>query len=422
MAHIEPFAGIHYDPELVDDLTKVVCPPYDVINTTAQEGFYQKHSYNFIRLILGKEMAHDNDAENKYTRAAGYFEEWMRRGILRQDDAPSLYFYQQEFTVLGKMGKRFGFIALMGLGDEAGASATVYPHEHTHTAPKEDRLRVFKAVEANLSPIFTIFSDPQNEVKDLFLTQVKNRKPDYCALDADGGSNKVWRIVDAGFIGKVKKFIEKKELFIADGHHRFEVAKMFRDQKKATDPLHFKGSYNYIMTYFTALEDEGLVVLPTHRLIKGGPFDLTALKPIFEVVEKPGKKELVEVLEKNMGRAGSFGCYQAGRYFFFRVADKAACDKMIQEAPRAYKDLDVAILHKVVFDKIFQIALPQIAYEVDLDRAIAGVDVKSYGALFILNPTKVEQIRQIALGGEVMPQKSTYFYPKLLSGLVVHKF
>jgi uncharacterized protein (DUF1015 family) len=421
MAKIEAFASIHYNPDLVGDISDVVCPPYDVIDAKAQENFYRRHPYNFIRLILGKEVSGDNESENQYTRAAGYLEEWMRRGILVQDKEPSIYFCEQEFKASGVAGKRLGFIALMGLGS-AGETPSVYPHEHTHAAPKEDRFRVFKAVEANLSPIFTIFSDSKKEIKRLFDEQVRNKKPFFRVQGEDGETDTVWRVTDKAVIGKLQAFLREKELFIADGHHRFEVAKMFRDHKLALDPRHFKDSYNFIMTYFTACEDEGLVVLSTHRLIKGAEFSIKALSPVFAVKEAADQKALCAELKKNEGRSGSFGLYKEGKFFFFQVADKAACDRMIREAPQAYRDLDVAILHRVVFDGLLKIGLPQIFYEVDLGRAIAAVDAGSYGALFILNPTKLEQIREIALGGEVMPQKSTYFYPKVLSGLVVHKF
>ncbi len=403
-------------------MSKVVCPPYDVIDAKGQEEFYQKHPYNFIRLILGRELAGDTDSENKYTRSAGYLEEWLRRGILVQDDQPAVYFYEQDFlSPEGQTRRRLGFIALMRLEDEAGAAA-VYPHEHTHTAPKEDRLRVMKSVEANLSPIFTVFSDPRGVVGGLFDSAVAKTAPLFSATDTDGGANKLWRMTDPGLIGKLKAFLSDKDVFIADGHHRFEVAKMFRDFKKSLGPGHFKDSYNTIMTYFTPLEDKGLVILPTHRLIKDASFSPDALAPLFGVKELPDRAALAAEMKKHKDKVGAFGLYKQGKYYFFRIADKAGCNRLVQDAPQAYKDLDVAILHKVVFDHILKIALPQISYEVRMDRAIEAVDSGVYDALFLLNATKIGQIRDIALGGEVMPQKSTYFYPKLLSGLVIHKF
>jgi uncharacterized protein (DUF1015 family) len=421
MAKIEAFASIHYNPEVIQDMSRVVCPPYDVIDPRAQEELYQKHPYNFIRLILGKDVASDSETENKYTRVAGYFEEWVRRGIFVQDNEPAIYLYEQEFKVAGQVKRRFGFMALMGLGDE-GESANIYPHEHTHVAPKQDRLRVIKAVEANLSPIFTIYSDPKKTTVAFFREAVKKDAPLFVAVDGDGGTNKLWRVTDKAEIGKIKALLSDKDLFIADGHHRFEVSKMFRDFKKTSDSLHFKDAYNYILTYFTPLEDEGLVVLPTHRLIREASFSMEALSPLFTAKEVPGKDALLIQMQDQADKVGTFGLYMDGKFSLIKIADKVGCNRMIQEGPQAYKNLDVAILHKVIFDRLFNITLPQVSYEVDLDRAVAAVDSKAFDALFILNPTKIDQIREIALGGEVMPQKSTYFYPKLLSGLVIHKF
>ncbi len=421
MAKIAPFTGIHYNLEIVDDIAKVVCPPYDIIDAKGQEEFYQKHPYNIIRLILGKELASDSPKDNKYARAAAYLEEWQRRNILLQDKEPAIYFYEQDFIVEGQKKRRLGFIALLRL-EEEGENKSVYPHEHTHAAPKEDRLNLIKSVEANLSPIFTIFSDPENFVKGLFTRSVAGQPPLFAALEANGVENRMWRLADPGQIEKVRAFLDQKEIFIADGHHRYEVARMYRDFKKTQDGPHFKDSHNYIMTYFTALEDEGLCVLPTHRLVKNANFSADSCAPTFIVRECSSRELLVSELKKKAEEVGVFGLYKDSQFYLLKLSDKRECNRFIQEGPKEYKNLDVVILHKVLFDQILKVSLPSISYEVNLERAINLVDEKAYDALFILNPTKIEQIRSIALGGEVMPQKSTYFYPKLLSGLLIHKF
>jgi len=421
MAKIEPFLGIHYNPDIVSDISKVVCPPYDVISPKEQEDFYQGHSYNIIRLILGKDLAGDSENENKYTRAAAYVEEWLRRNVLTQDAEPAVYFYEQVFQVGGQEKKRWGFIGLMRL-DEEGKDRTVHPHEHTHTAPKEDRLRLIKKVEANLSPVFTIYSDPKDEVLAIFKAALRSEKPLFDLTDGAGIKNRLFRLTDKDLINKIKDLFADKDLFIADGHHRYEVARQFRDYKRATDSLNFKESYNYIMSFFTPLEDSGLCILPTHRLIKNVNFTPQDLGSCFSVKEMPGLNELTAEMQNRIDEIGVFGLYRDKKFYLLRLEEKRECNKFIQEGPKEYKNLDVVILHKVIFDNFLKIQLPQINYEVDLGSAVLKVDSGEFSALFMLNPTKVEQIRSIALSGEVMPQKSTYFYPKLLSGLLIHKF
>ncbi len=420
MAKIEPFAGVHYNLEVVEDISKVVCPPYDIIDAGGQEQFYQRHAYNIIRLILGKDFSADNDRENKYTRAGGYLEEWLRRGVLTQDNERGIYFYEQVFTHEREKKTRLGVIALMRLDDD-GQDRSVYPHEHTHTAPKEDRLRLLKSVEANLSPIFTVFSDPKAVLEGIFKKHVFPQKPLFDIVDDEDIRHRLWRVTEETLIGQFKEFLGDKQLFIADGHHRHEVARMFRELKRKESPAGLKDSYNYIMTYLTPLEDEGLCILPTHRLIKNAAFAVEDLSSCFDVKEVPGAKELSAAMKERQEDVGVFGLYKDHHFYLLKLSEKRACNKMIQEGPKDYKNLDVVILHKVAFDHLCKIALEDIAYEIDLGRAVAEVDSGAYGAVFVLNPTKMEQIRSIALGGHVMPQKSTYFYPKLLSGLVINK-
>lgn len=421
MAIIEPFASVHYNPEAVEDISKVVCPPYDIIDSHAQEEYYQKHPYNIIRLILGKDFAGDKEGENKYTRAAAYIEDWQRRNILVQDKESSIYIYEQDFRLGDQKKKRIGFIALMRL-DEEGQGRSIYPHESTHAAPKEDRLKLIKEVDANLSPIFTIFSDPEGALKAYFKAIKTETKPFFEVVDDSGFQDRIWRVPQKSLIDKIKELLSQKEVFIADGHHRYEVAKTFRDIKRREDPQKFKDAYNYIMTYFTPLEDEGLCILPTHRLIKNAKFSGDDFTAYFAVKELSSKAELMAEMKEKEDQVGIFGMYQNKKFTLLRLSDKRECNRFIQEGPKEYKNLDVVILHKVILENILKVALSQIHYEVDLDEAVRRVDESEFDALFVLNPTKIEQIRAIALSGEVMPQKSTYFYPKLLSGLLIHKF
>jgi len=420
MAKIEAFRSLHYNPDQIADLSLVVAPPYDVIDSQAQEALYQKHPYNFVRLILGKELGGDTPTENRYTRAGAYFDEWQRRGILVQDEKPSIYVTEQKFSVSGQALRRLGFIALMRL-DEDAEKPTVYPHEDTHTAPKEDRLRLIRQAEANLSPIFTVFSDPKKVMRRLLDRVMRDVGPFFCARDAEGVETRLWRLTEPALIDKVRKNLTPKEVFIADGHHRYEVARLFREERRRQAPAAFKDAYNFVMTYFTVLEDEGICILPTHRLVEKAAFNLEALKPAFDVERRTGCEELVVAMREAKG-GPAFGLYRDKEYFLLRLADQKLPGQILPDAAEDYRALDVALLHKIVFDHFLKISLGQIRYEVQVNRAVAAVDEGRYSALFLLNPTRIEQIRAVALAGGVMPHKSTYFYPKVLSGLVVHKF
>lgn len=421
MVKIEAFRAFHYNPQVVSDISKVICPPYDVIDAKEQEACYQRSPYNVIRLILGKELSGDSEQKNKYSRAAGYIEDWVGRGVWVQDKTPAVYFYEQVFEVDGEKKSRLGFLALMRLDDD-DSQRSVHPHEHTHTAPKEDRLRLLKCVETNLSPIFTIFSDASGVVKKIFGDCRAVSDPFFDVCDTAGVGHRFWRLENSGQIKKIKDFLSEQDVFIADGHHRYEVARMFRAWKRDQDPGNFKESCNYIMTFFTPLEDKGLCILPTHRLVKDLVFDVGLLEDLFSVKPVSGAAELEKEMAASAESAGVFGLYKEKKFYLFKLKDLKSCERILKDSPKEYRDLDVVILHKMLLEPVLKVELPQISYEVKLDKAIAAVDQGLAGALFVLNPTKVEQIRSIALCGEVMPQKSTYFYPKLSSGFLVHKF
>lgn len=432
MAVIEPFRSIHYNPQMVEDISRVLCPPYDVIDGEGQEACYQKHPYNIIRLILGKELPGDGADENKYRRAAKYIDDWQRRGIFVQDTDAAIYFYEQVFSLPcfgaeprageeGRRVRRLGFVALLRL-DEDGRDKHVYPHEHTHAAPREDRFKLIESVEANLSPIFTIFSDAEGAIKNIFERRVGQQPVLFEASEENGTENRIWRVTEAPLIAAVRDLMAAKDVFIADGHHRYEVARQFRENMRTRNPHGFKESHNFIMTYFTPLEDDGLCVLPTHRLIKNIRFAAEDLFSCFDVKSMPSCGDLLEAMKAKEGGVGVFGLYLDKKFYLLRISDKRECNRWIQEGPKEFRNLDVAILHKVIFDHLLKIRLDQIHYQVGLTDALRAVDEKKFDALFILNPTRVEQIRSIALSGEVMPQKSTYFYPKLLSGFLIHKF
>ncbi|MDD5291723.1 MAG: DUF1015 domain-containing protein [Candidatus Omnitrophica bacterium] len=416
MANIRGFRGVCYSPDKIMDLSTAVCPPYDVINKQEQDYYYRESPYNFIRLILNKSEEADNNTNNKYTRANLFFNEWLKTGILKQDNKETIYFYKQDYLCGNKELSRIGFIALLNISD----STIVFPHENTHTAPKMDRLELVKNVKANLSPIFTIFSDKGSVVENIFNKYLSRRKPDFALKDVEGIRNSVWRLTDEDKIAQILRKMKETKIFIADGHHRFEVSLMYLNLMRKEDKAYSADkSYNCIMTYFTPMEAEGLYVMPIHRIVKL-QIGLDRLKDIFKIHKVDSVSVLEEKLKKSPKSKCVFGLYYDKDYYLLELKDKQPSDNYFKQK-KCFKGLDVAVLDFYIFAQLLKIKKEDIVYTKDIYeiKNLADNDSKS---AFILRPINVEQIRDVALCGEKMPPKSTYFYPKLLSGLVAHKF
>lgn len=414
---IKPFRGICYDEKKVMDLSRVVCPPYDVISEAEQDFYYQQSPYNFIRLILNKHELKDNDTNSRYTRASVFFNEWLKTHVLQQDSEEALYFYKQDYFVDGSECSRWGFIALMQIQDEG----VVFPHENTHHAPKMDRLELIKSVKANLTPIFTVFSDKKNTVKKIFEKDLSKRDSDFCLKDTQGIRNSIWRVTDSQTINTVADIIKKNQIFIADGHHRYEVASMYRTlmHEKGKEHSHDKG-YNYIMTYFTALESKGLSILPVHRVVKQA-VDIAALKNDFSLRRLNSLSELDEKMGSASKKACIFGFFQRAEVYLLELKDKKRLRSIFVDQ-KCFQDLDIALLDNYVLGELLHLDKSGIIYTKDISEVRELLD-SGYGrTAFIVRATTIQQIRNVALCGERMPPKSTYFYPKLLSGLVLHKF
>lgn len=417
MINIRPFKGVCYNLDKITDLSQVVCPPYDVINKEDQDFYYKQSPYNFIRLILNKVEPQDNSIHNKYSRAAVFFNEWLKLLILKQDQEEALYFYRQDFFYEDKELSRFGFIALLELDD----SGIVFPHENTHTAPKNDRLELVKNIKSNLSPIFTIFSDKSKIIDSIFTKEFSHKKPDFLLKDTAGIRNSIWRLTDKEKISKLNKAMSKKQIFIADGHHRFEVALMYLKliQKNDKDYSPAKG-YNYVMTYFTPFESEGLCIMPVHRivnLVKG----IDLLKNTFKITKLNSIEDMQDKLNSYSRKKHVFGLYYKGQSLLLELKNNTSYCGELKEK-KCFKDLDVAILDFYILNELLKIKKDAIIYTKDIIEAKECVDKNDSFAAFILRQTTIEQIKDVALCGEKMPPKSTYFYPKLLSGLVVHRF
>ncbi|HEX3010595.1 MAG TPA: DUF1015 domain-containing protein [Syntrophomonadaceae bacterium] len=430
MATITAFKGLRYNTEKVSNLTAVVTPPYDIIDDAAQAKYYAQHPANIIRLELGMIFPKDTAANNRYTRAAQYLEKWLEDEILLQEIKPALYLYQQEFVNGDKKFVRTGFIC--GLKVEDYQTGNVLPHEETLSKPKADRLQLMKATHSNFSSIFGLYSDPEHSIDKLLLTQTATCQPDIDIIDENNESHKIWAVTDEAIIKQVVDFIAGKKIFIADGHHRYETALEYARQMKEQG---YKG-YDYVMTTLVNLYDEGLVVLPTHRVAAGlGKLSMTTLKkqlaPLFDI-KSLGHKDALNILEQEMADAPRdkhmFGMYTFnGELLLLTLKDtKEAARLLPAEKSTAWKDLDVAILDNIILDQtlgIDEVARrnqENLAYTHSQEWVIEQVDNKNYQLGFIINPTRVQQVVDVAEAHDKMPQKSTYFYPKLITGLIIN--
>ena len=428
MAVIKAFPALRYNLEKIEEISSVVTPPYDVISRYQQSQFYRAHTRNLIRIILGQEKKGDNQQNNKYTRAAAYLDKWIKEGVFIQDKSPAIYIYQQLFDFEGEEISRIGFIGLLKL--EPSGKGVVFPHEKTFCKPKEDRLSLLRSTRANLSPIFGLYRDPDSKIENIIKSAC--RGVPLLDFEFEQVRNRLWLINNPEFITKLEKFTRDKKIFIADGHHRYEVAclynKLIRKTAKAAEPHRLNSAY--IMMYFSALESRGLKVLPTHRLINNLPgVKLSSLKQAlakhFIIEDFTNYAKLSRKLKSAKITEHFFGLYLGNKIFYLLKLRKIT-DKNAKHPAGSYKNLDVVILHNLIFKKILGIKEEnsrdqQILYTREENLAIQLVDSKKYQAAFFMNPPRPRQISAISESLKKMPHKSTYFYPKPLSGLVINK-
>ncbi len=410
MADIIPFKGTLYNPQNIKDLTRVVAPPYDVISPGEQERFYNVSPYNIIRILLAKEEPGDNEKKNRYIRAARSLRDWQRSGILKKDEEDSIYIYEQQFSVEGSRKKRLGFMALLKLEEFDTDSTSVYPHEYTLDVPKRDRIALLSSIEANLGPVFALFADKDRAIGSILAREIKSN-PLIDIVDFDGIRNRLWRVSDKETLKNMRSLIKKEKIFIADGHHRYEVGLAFSKTKK--DPR-----YGYILCYFTDLYADGIVVFPVHRMVAG--IDKKALLNLEEELKGhfacrgfSSRSEVKAFLSGARDSEKRFVVYAEGRFIGLSLKDRDS--------------LDVSVLHNLIIEplrKRMEGSKGQIYIDFtkDFNYAINEVDKGSFSLAIMLNPTKITQIRDTAFSGRRMPQKSTYFYPKVLTGLVINVF
>jgi uncharacterized protein (DUF1015 family) len=440
MAHIEAFKGICYNPKKIKDPADVCTPPYDVISNQEQKAFYDRHENNVIRLILGKAVDGDTEADNPHTRAAGYFKDWVAGEILVQDDKPAIYLTSVQFVADSQIRERFGMIVRVGL--EPFDKKIILPHEKTFSKVKSERLDLMKRCHVNFSPIFSLYPDSNNAILNQLKEKTKDSMPDTDFKDHKGLRHRLWRITDPSVHRFVGDSMADKPLFIADGHHRYETALNYREWLAQTDPGFSPGHpANFVMMYLCGMDEPGLTILPAHRLLVGlsqPAIDsfLEKAKNYFEITTFPvnkGNPNAVKADFKNSLYANHLNktigvCIKNGNNFYLmKTKGNAMAQSFSNELPDPLLHLDVSILTHLIFIKIlgFDMDLLDneklIRYTSDTAEAMEMVDRNQCDIAFILNPTKIEQVKQVAEMGLIMPRKSTYFYPKVITGQVMHK-
>ena len=426
MAKIKPFKGILYNKEKIDT-PKVVTPPYDVISPSMQNRFYQLEKHNIIRLTLGKDEKGDTPGKNKYTRARILLNQWLKKKVLIKDRKNAFYICTQQYLQKGKKKTRIGFMALMKIEDPRMSG--ILPHEYTLDKPKADRLNLITNTKANLSPIFSLFQDKENRINKVLKAFIKSKKPLF-AIETEGVLHKFWRMDNKTLISKITKWMKDKKIFIADGHHRYEVALTYRNNIKGKKE--FKSSMDYVLMYFSNLSERGnLTILSTHRVVRNiKAFNKekfkSKLKKFFYLKDTSSVGQCIECLDNLPRNRRVFGMYIGGKKFYvLTLKESYSVDKLI-EAKKTYslKKLDVTILHDIIIDKILGLknAESNIKYIRNEKDATKVVEKGYYKIAFFLRATKVTEMKAVAEKGQMMPQKSTYFYPKLLTGLVINKF
>lgn len=441
MATILPFKGLRYNPEKIKDISKVITPPYDVISEKERDDYYQLHPNSIIRLILGKDLPGDDQSNNKYTRSAEFFDTWIKEEILIHEAEPAIYVYAQEFTLSGKKYVRRGFISLVKLEDFQ--TGQIYPHEHTLAKPKEDRMNLMKACNANLSQVFTFFEDEDSKISNLLHKVSEGAteaglKPDVDFTDTSGVRNSLWAIKDSTIIEEISSQMKNRALFIADGHHRYETALFYRDtirDNEGTSKSNGNIPSDYIMMMCVSMEDPGLQILPTHRLARNiKDFDPEKIKEslneIFEISDM-GSDCSTEILMQKLGeeahkhKLAMYVGESDKKFYILTLRDERLLDQILTGEYSEWKFIDTGILHGVIFDRVLGIQARNISksesvkYIQGVEDSVASVNKGEYQIAFFLNSTKIGQIRDIATKRHKMPPKATYFYPKLMTGMVV---
>lgn len=435
MAHIEPFRGIRYNAQKVGDLSQVIGQPYDRIDDALQQRYYEQSPYHIVRLIWGKAEPDDRPeapaGPNVYTRARACYEAWRAQEILIQESTPALYAFYQTFTVNGQQLTRKGLICALELAPFA--EGIVLPHERTHAGPKLDRLRLTRTAHLDPEQVFILYPDAEGRVNALLDAAIAGHAPvlDACELFEHDVRQRLWVVTDPAVIAAVQaELAPKRGLIIADGHHRYETALVYRDEMRAQHPnAPANAAFNFKMVTLVSMQDPALVILPTHREIWGWPTTgaqvLERATPIFETFPVGSLDECLAHMRAHRQRH-AIGLYAENGFHVLVLREPGQIETLVGGThSAAWKSLDVSLLHRVVLEQL--VGLPaeavdrqtHIRYHRDPRPAIQNVEQGTSNLVFLLNPTSIEQVQACAQAGEPMPQKSTDFYPKMVSGLTM---
>jgi uncharacterized protein (DUF1015 family) len=441
MAILAPFKGVTYNFEVLDDIPKLFAPPYDIISEEEQEEYYRTNPYNVIRLTLGKRKTGDSDWDNRYTRSAELWERWQSEGVLMLSDSPSMYVTSLTYDPgdSSDTRTRWGLIALVRIEDEG--SGMILPHEKTFSAHKDDRLKLMRASNAQFSQVFALYEDPDNTVFSALKIPIQS-SPQISFQHHDGTSHQMWTIQDPRIFRQVAFAMHEKPIIIADGHHRYETARVFRNIMRARYGRRPPNrSYEYVMMYLTNMNDVGLTILPSHRMVKRcKSFRLEAfletLKQWFEVTilppqdsdPSPPHLRLKKILEEKGHATSAIGFRHHGDHTDYVLTLKqGARDEMGEDLHDSLKELDVLVLSRLILQKALGFSKEDMDneeifhYESDTAKALSQVDAGDYQITFLVNPTKMEHVKNVTANALTMPRKSTYFYPKVITGLVFNK-
>jgi uncharacterized protein (DUF1015 family) len=430
MPDIRAFAALRYDPGHVGSLSNVIAPPYDVIDSDLQDELYKRHPANVIRLILGREEPGDDQTSNRYSRAARFLKNWQQEGVLSAEPDPALYIYHQQFDYSGERFTRRGFMARVRL--ERFGQGKIYPHEETMPGPKADRLKLTRACRANLSQIFGLYPDPDHAAQSI-LEQAAVGVTPLEATDHLGVVHRVWPITDAKVAAEVNAIVGPKPAFVADGHHRYETACNYLDELLAAGDLPEDHPARFVLMMCVSMSDPGMIVLPTHRLLRDAPQlaseDLIArLGGCFTCRLAGEGADLADTVWQTIatdGDPGQLGLFtqKDERWVVASItgAGKARLRQLASDHSEPWCDLGVSVLHRLLIDDLLDGAnWPKPRYVHLVDEVVDGLDTGEFNLAALVMPATLDDVRVISENAERMPAKSTYFYPKLLSGLVIN--
>ncbi|MCJ2513272.1 MAG: DUF1015 domain-containing protein [Candidatus Thermoplasmatota archaeon] len=431
MVEVKPFRGITYNTKKFNNFDNLMSPPYDIISKMMQDQLYNNNDYNFVRLILGKKKQDDNEISNYYTRAKEFLEKWLSENILVGSEENSIYPYKINYEINNQKKIMNGFFILLKIDKNY---EKIRAHEKTLSKPKEDRLNLMRNCKANLEPIQLLYVDEKDEINKIINDKINN--PIFQIKAYDSFYHTLWKLEDKKIIKHIEKILKNKILFIADGHHRYQTAINFANEMSGKYQNYNDDSpFNYRMVILVNMFDEGLSILPTHRLVKKDEIDinkfLSKLENYFEIIEKNITNDnIINIEKKIMSDISSenkkqFVLYLKNKYYILTLKNLNLMDKVGDTHSKIWKSLDVSILQKLIFEEILNINQENLEnhvfYTRDLKEAIQFVNEEKYNFSFLMNPTKINELKAIAESGEHMPQKSTYFLPKMLSGLVMYK-